>query len=363
MEAAVLHEPGPLSVEEVLVDDVGPREVRVRTMATALCHTDLHFVEGDNAHPTPVVLGHEAAGIVEDTGRDVTYVEPRDRVITFPAGFCGRCEFCLRGRPTLCDLGWALGRGAGEPPRLRLSDGTSALQFANLATFAEEMLVHENMLVKIPANVPFSSAAVASCAVTTGLGAVLRCAKVEPGANVAVIGCGGTGLNAIQGALIAGAERIIAIDLNDGKLELARRFGATDTINSQSSDACARVAELLPLKGGVDHAFEAVGLSETAQLAFRVTRRAGAVTLIGLPADGATVEFPAVEFLVEKRVQGTTMGSVWFREDIPFFMRLYLQGRLLLDELVSATIPLEEINEGFVRIGDGDVARTVVVFD
>jgi S-(hydroxymethyl)glutathione dehydrogenase/alcohol dehydrogenase len=363
MRAAVLHQPGTLVIEDVLVDDVGPREVRVRTMATGLCHSDLHYIEGHNAHPLPVILGHEAAGVVEAVGRDVRYVAPGDHVIVFTIGFCGQCEFCLKGRPTLCAEGAVLGRRPGEPPRLRFTDGVPVDQFVGLATFAEEMLVHENKLVKIPKDLPFDSAALVSCGVATGLGAVFRCAKVEPGANVAVIGCGGIGLNVLQGAVVAGANRVIAIDRNEATLERARAFGATDTIDTSNDDAVERIAELLPGKGGVDHAFEAVGLKSTCELAFRLLRLGGTATIIGVTSDNTTLELPGLEFMTEKRIQGTSLGSVRFREDIPYFIDLYRQGRLNLDELVSSRIPLEQINEGYARIGDGDVARTVVVFD
>jgi S-(hydroxymethyl)glutathione dehydrogenase/alcohol dehydrogenase len=363
VRAAVLHQPGTLTIEDVLVDDVGPREVRVRTRATGLCHSDLHFIEGHNAHPLPVVLGHEAAGIVEAVGRDVGYVEVGDHVIVFTIGFCGQCEFCLKGRPTLCADGAVLGRPDGEPPRLRFTDGAPVNQFAGLATFAEEMLVHENKLVKISKDVPFDSAALVSCGVATGLGAVLRCARVEPGSNVAVIGCGGIGLNTIQGAVIAGADRVIAIDRNDAKLERARQFGATDTINSSGDDAVERIVDVVRGKGGVDHAFEAVGLKATCELAFKILRVGGTATIIGVMPDNATIELPGLEFLMEKRIQGTSLGSVRFREDIPYFIDLYMQGRLHLDKLVSSRIPLEKINDGYARIGDGDIARTVVVFD
>jgi S-(hydroxymethyl)glutathione dehydrogenase/alcohol dehydrogenase len=363
VKAAVLHQPGKLVIEDVLVDDVGAREVRVRTMATGLCHSDLHFIEGHNAHPLPAVLGHEAAGIVEAVGRDVRYVVPGDHVIVFAIGFCGLCEFCLKGRPTLCSEGVVLGRPDTEPPRLRFTDGVPVHQFVGLSTFAEEMLVHENKLVKIGKEIPFDTAALVSCSVATGLGAVFRRAQVEPGSNVAVIGCGGVGLNAIQGAVIAGANRVIAIDQNDEKLERARQFGATDTINTSTDDAVERVAELLPGKGGVDHSFEAVGLKSTCELAFRILRFGGTATVIGLTADTTTIELPGLDFMVEKRIQGTNLGSVRFRDDVPYFIDLYTQGRLRLDELVSSRIPLREINDGYARIGDGDVARTVVVFD
>jgi S-(hydroxymethyl)glutathione dehydrogenase/alcohol dehydrogenase len=362
MRAAVLHQPGPLSIEEVQVADVEPREVRIRTMATGLCHSDLHFIEGKNTWPfMPVVMGHEGAGIVEAVGRDVTYVQPGDHVITFPSGFCGHCEYCQKGRLTLCD-GVALARNPDAGPRLKIG-GETAYQFANLATFGEEMLVHENNVVKIDKEMPFDRAALVGCGVTTGLGAVLRKAQVEPGSNVAVIGAGGIGLNAIQGAVIAGADRVIAVDINPGKLERARQFGATHIVDTTKGDALEQIEEIIPGAGGVDHAFEAVGTKATYELAYRLIRKGGTATMIGVLPDNTILEIAGGDFLREKRVQGSIMGSVRFRLDLPYFIDLYMQGRLLLDELVSQTMPRDRINEGYAAISDGGVARSVVVFD
>jgi S-(hydroxymethyl)glutathione dehydrogenase/alcohol dehydrogenase len=364
VKGAVLREHGRLNVEELKIDDPAPREVRIRTMATGLCGSDRHFIEGRNAHPLPVVMGHEGAGIVEAVGIDVTYVVPGDHVVTFPAGFCGACAFCVIGRPTLC-TGASVGRRETEKPRLRLADDAPAHQFAGLATFAEELLVHESAVVKIRRDVPFDRSALVGCGVATGLGAVLRCARVEPGAVVAVIGCGGIGLNAIQGAVIAGASRVIAFDHNAGKLERARTFGASDTVDtSRSEDVLLMLHELLPGRGGVDYSFEAVGSRATYELAFRVLRRGGTATMIGMLPDNGTFELSGPELVgPERRVQGTNLGSVRFREDLPYFLDLYVQGRLKLDELISQRISLSEINEGYSRIADGDIARSVVVFE
>jgi S-(hydroxymethyl)glutathione dehydrogenase/alcohol dehydrogenase len=363
MKAALLYEPGPLVIEDVQVADVDRREVRIRTMATGLCHSDLHFIEGKIRTRYPVVMGHEAAGMVEAVGPDVTHCKPGDAVITFPTGFCGTCVYCLRGRQTLCDQ-QQLQRQQGQPARLRVSGGGEAAQFAGLATFAEEMLVHENSCVKVTADVPFELAALVGCGVATGLGAVLRRARVQAGENVAVIGCGGIGLNAIQGAVIAGAGRILAIDVNRGKLDRALRFGATDAIDNSAGDAVEQVRDLLPGTGGVDHSFEAIGLATTCQLAFEVLRRGGSATIIGMMPEGELLALPGLDFMrQEKRLQGTMMGSISFRDDLPFYLELYKQGRLHLDELVSARIPLSEINDGYARIGDGGIARSVVMFN
>jgi S-(hydroxymethyl)glutathione dehydrogenase / alcohol dehydrogenase len=361
VKAAVLYEsPGSLSVEDIRIDAPAGNEVLIQVGATGLCHSDLHYLERPYPLGGPTVLGHEGAGVVEAVGPDVSYVKPGDHVITYPMGFCGKCEWCLSGRPTLCAQE-GLRRPDDAPSRLRLGNGDPCLQFVGLSTFAEQMLVHENALVKINPDIPFDRAALVGCGVPTGVGAVIRTAKVPPGATVAVIGCGGVGLNVVQGAVIAGARRIVAIDVNDGKLALARQFGATDTINNRAGDAVAQLDELLPGQGGVDYSFEAIGLKETYELSFAVLRVGGTATLIGVPA--GTFELPMGNFLRERKIQGSLMGSMRFREDLPYLLDLYIAGRLKLDELVSNRIPLDEINEGYKAISDGSIARSVVVFD
>jgi S-(hydroxymethyl)glutathione dehydrogenase / alcohol dehydrogenase len=361
MKAAVLFtSPGQLSIEDVQVDTPHKREVLVRLVATGLCHSDLHYLEREYPWPSPMVLGHEGAGVVEAVGADVTYVRPGDHVISLPLGFCGQCEWCLSGRPALCDQD-NLARGAGEPPRLRLADGAECLQFSGLSTFAEQMLVHENMLVKIDNEIPLDLAALLGCGVPTGVGAVIRTAQVPPGANVAVIGCGGIGLNCIQGAVIAGADRVIAIDINAGKLDRAREFGATDVIDNTAGDAAEQLRDLLPGSGGVDYSFEALGLPATYELAFALLRPGGTATMIGV-AEG-TIQLPAGAFVGgELRIQGSRLGSIRARQDIPYLLDLYAAGRLKLDELVSNRICLDQINEGYAAIGNGSIARSVVVF-
>ncbi|HVA43854.1 MAG TPA: Zn-dependent alcohol dehydrogenase [Acidimicrobiales bacterium] len=361
MKAAVLHHsPGELSIEDVSLDKPGPREVLVRVAATGLCHSDLHYLERAYELKGPMILGHEGAGRVEAVGSDVTYVRPGDHVIAYLAGFCGSCEWCLAGRMTLCPR-VGLSRGNDEAPRIRLSDGRPCLQFAGLSTFAEEMLIHENTVVKIDPDIPLDRAALVGCAVPTGVGAVIRTAKVTPGATVAVIGCGGVGLNCIQGAVIAGARRIVAIDINDGKLATARDFGATDTINNSDGTALEQLDACLPGEGGVDYSFEALGSAQTYELAFSILRPGGTATVIGVAS--GTFTLPTGPFLAERRIQGCIMGSVRFRQDLPYLLDLYRAGRLKLDELVSKRIPLEQINEGYAAISDGSVARSVVVFD
>jgi S-(hydroxymethyl)glutathione dehydrogenase/alcohol dehydrogenase len=360
MKAAVLEQiPSDLVIDEIEIDKPTGREVLVRTAATGVCHSDLHFVEGKYPFMTPCVLGHEAAGVVEAVGDDVTHVQPGDHVITCLSLFCGQCEYCLAGRPNLCAR-TSVRRPDGSGPRLSRG-GEPIHQFADLSSFAEMMLTHENAMVKIRDDMPLDRAALIGCGVTTGLGAVFRTARVEPGETVAVIGCGGIGLNCVQGARIAGAARIIAVDMLPGKLEMARNFGATDVVNASEGDPVAQVKELSG--GGVHHAFEAIGLKQTAEQAFSMLARGGTATVIGMIPFGTKVELDGFEFLSEKRMQGSNMGSNRFRVDMPRYIEMYLQGRLMLDELVSARIPLEDVNQAFDVMRKGEIARSVIVFD
>jgi S-(hydroxymethyl)glutathione dehydrogenase/alcohol dehydrogenase len=369
MRAAVLNEiPGDLRIEEVAIDAPGPHEVLVRTAAAGLCHSDLHFMEGKFVAPTPLVLGHESAGVVEAVGGDVDYVRPGDHVITCLSVFCGHCDFCLSGRPALCDH-VGVDRPPGAPPRLS-RDNRPYGQFAGLGSFAEQMLVHEHAVAKVRDDMPLDRAALIGCGVTTGVGAVFRTAAVEAGSTVAVIGCGGVGLNCVQGAALAGASRVIAIDTNPMKLKLAEQFGATDLIDAASTDPVSEVRRLLPgapgmlgTGGGVDYAFEAIGVKQTAEQAFAMLKKGGTATVIGMIPPGVKLELPGIDFLSEKKIQGSTMGSNRFRQDMPRYIQLYLDGRLKLDELVSARIGLDDINDGFAAMTRGEVARAVVVFE
>ncbi len=362
MRAAVLNSiPGTLDIEDVEIGEPGPREVLIRTSAAGLCHSDLHFMTGDYQHPVPAVLGHESAGVVEAVGSAVHYVKPGDHVITCLSAFCGHCSQCLSGHMSLCELKRTeLVRPPGESPRLHQGD-EPVHQFLNLSSFAEYMLIHEHALVKIDSTMPLDRAALIGCGVTTGLGAVFRTAGVQPGETTAIIGCGGIGLSAVQGARIAGANTIIAIDTLDSKLELARSMGATHTINATDDDAVAAVLELT--SGGVHHSFEAIGLKATAQHAFNMLRPGGQATVIGLIPLGVSVEISGVELISEKKLTGSNMGSNQFRTDMPRFIEMYLQGRLDLDSMVSSHIKLDQVNEGFEQMKTGAVARNVIMFD
>ena len=362
MKAAVLNEiPGDLEISEVGIDKPGPREVLIQTAAAGLCYSDLHFMEGSYPYMTPVVLGHESAGVVEAVGSDVSYVQPGDHVITCLSVFCGHCSYCIEGRLSLCsnkDL--ECNRGPDETPRLTI-DGAPAWQFLNLSSFAEQMLVHEHAIVKIREDMPLDRASLIGCGVMTGVGAVFRTARVEPGETVAVFGAGGIGLAAVQAARIAGAGRIIAVDMLDNKLEVARQMGATDTVNAADTDAVATIHEMTG--GGVHKSFEAVGLKQTAEQAFQSLRNGGTATVIGMIPIGTNVELHGLDFLFEKKIQGCSMGSNQFRTDMPRLVDMYLDGRLMLDEMVSARISLEEINEGFEAMKAGSVTRSVITFD
>lgn len=363
MKAAVLNScPGHLDIEDITVDAPGSREVLVQTKAAGLCHSDLHFMEGLYPYPCPVVLGHESAGVVLDVGSDVHYVKPGDHVITCLSAFCGHCFQCLRGRMSLCENKHTeLVRGDDSPSRLS-RQGEEVHSFLHLSSFAEQMLVHEHALVKIREEMPLDKAALIGCGVTTGLGAVFRTAKVEPGAAMAVIGCGGIGLSAIQGGRIAGANKVIAVDTNPAKLELAQDLGATHVVNAADADPVEQIKELTE-GHGVEHAFEAVGLKQTAEQSFRMLRKGGQATIIGMIPVGTKIEVDGFEFLDEKTLTGSNMGSNRFRTDMPRYVDMYLDGRLKLDEMVSKTIDLEQINEGFAELKTGKVTRSLITFD
>ena len=362
MRAAVLEtQPGELIVQEIRLDKPRAGEVLVRVGAAGLCHSDLHFMENKWPAPCPAVLGHEAAGVVEMVGDGVSYVQPGDHVILCLSAYCGGCDYCLTGRLHLCSNRTALERDKDAPPRITRPDGSTLNQFFRLSSFAEQVLVHEHAMVKIDKDMPLDRAALIGCGVTTGLGAVFRTARVEVGSTVAVIGCGGIGLNAVQGARIAGAGRIIAIDMQPAKLEMAQDFGATDVIDASKVDAVAAVKELT--KGGVEYSFEAIGLKSAAQQAFNMLCPGGQATVIGMIPMGENVEIHGPDLLSEKKLTGSNMGSNRFRVDMPRYVDLYLQGRLKLDELVSARISLDQINEGFATMKTGAVARSVIMFD
>src|SRR6201992_616046 len=287
MKAAVLHAPHqPLTIEDVTLEKPQAREVLLRTAFAGLCHSDLHFIEGLYPHPTPCVLGHESAAVVEAVGEGVTYVKPGDHVITCLSVFCGTCAQCVTGHPNLCE-NTEVKLPPGVSRRMSWKGGELMNQFLNLSSFAEQMLVHENAMVKIDPDIPLDRAALVGCGVMTGVGAVFNAAKVEPGATVAVIGCGGVGLSAVNGAALAGAERIIAIDTVASKLELAKELGATDTLNASNADPVRAIRDMTG--GGGHYSFEALGTKATAEQAFQMLRGGGTETIIGIVPYGLEI--------------------------------------------------------------------------
>ena len=361
MKAAVLIEAGkPLQIEQVNISNPGPHEVLIRTAACGLCHSDLHFIEGTYPHPLPAIPGHEAAGIVEAVGSEVRTVKVGDAVVTCLSAFCGHCEYCVTGRMSLC-LGGETRRKPGEAPRLTRPDGSMVNQMLNLSAYAEMMLIHEHACVAINPEMPLDKASVIGCAVTTGAGTIFNACKVTPGETVAVIGCGGVGLATINAAKIAGAGRIIAADPIPEKRALAMKLGATDVVDAMADDAAAQILELS--KGGVDHAIEAVGRPASGELAVKSLKRGGTATILGMMPLQHSVGLSAMELLSGKKLQGAIMGGNRFPVDIPRLVDFYMRGLLDLDSIISETIPLERINEGFDQMKRGDAARSVIVFD
>jgi S-(hydroxymethyl)glutathione dehydrogenase / alcohol dehydrogenase len=355
-----VHE--PLTIETIDIDRPQRREVLVRTVATGVCHSDLHVIDGLGRYPTdrPFVLGHEGAGVVEAVGEDVTAVRKGDHVVACLSGFCGICPQCLSGHPNVC-TGNAVIRSEDGTQRLS-QNGTPFRQFANVGSYAEHMLLHENSVVRIDPELPLDRAAMVGCGVLTGVGAALRSAGLHAGQTVAVYGCGGVGLSIVQGARIGGARQIIAVDMFDSKLEMARAVGATHTVNTAQDNP---VEKIRALTGGlgVDHAFEAVGISKLCRQAIESLAVRGTATIVGVLPPDATIEFPWLAIRPECKVQTSRMGSNQFRTDIPNYLEFYRQGRLKLDEMVSRRGRLGDINEAFRAMKAGEVARTVLLFD
>jgi S-(hydroxymethyl)glutathione dehydrogenase/alcohol dehydrogenase len=363
MKAAVFREVGkPLQIEDVSIGKPGPHEVLIRTKAAGVCHSDLHFVEGKYPFPAPAVLGHESAGVVEAVGSEVRTCKVGDHVITCLSAYCGHCNHCLTGHMSRC-ISPDTKRGKGEEPRIFREDASAPTmnQFLNLSSFAEQMLIHEHACVAIRKDMPFDVAALIGCSVTTGVGAVIHTSSVRPGETVAVIGCGGVGLAAINGAAIAGAGRIIAIDMHGSKLNLAKEFGATDVVDASQGDPVAQVMEMTG--GGVEHSFEAIGLKSTTEQAFKMLARGGTANVIGMIPVGVNIELHGADFLAEKRIQGSLMGSNRFPVDMPRFVDFYMAGKLKLDQLISQRIKLAQVNEAFEELKRGELARSVIVFD
>jgi S-(hydroxymethyl)glutathione dehydrogenase / alcohol dehydrogenase len=364
IKAAVLWTPGgPVEIADV--DLAPPRvgEVLVKMAACGICHTDLHVVEGDLPEPLPLVLGHEASGTVVETGPGVERLRQGDHVVLALVPSCGRCGQCRRGRPNFCEVGSrmsATGTLADGTSRLSLN-GTPLHHFNGVSSFAEFAVVPESAAVSVRKDVPLGAVALLGCAALTGYGSVVNTAGVEEGATVAVFGCGGVGLNAVQAARLAGAETIVAVDLHPQKLELARRLGATATVRSgPGADAAAAVRDLTG--GGPDYAVEAVGLESTIRAAWEAVRPGGTVVVIGLMPRGMTLTIDPWGFIQEKRILGSFLGSARIDLDVPRLADLYAEGRLELDALVGRRVALTDLPEAFDRLRSGDALRQLVVF-
>lgn len=351
----------PLSIAEIELDPPGPGEVLVKIHAAGLCHSDLSVINGDRPRPTPMLLGHEAAGTVEETGPGVTDLSRGDHVVMVFVPSCGHCLPCAEGRPALCEPG-ATANGAGTllsgARRLR-RDGGAVHHHMGCSAFAEYATVSRRSLVRIDPDLPFDEAALFGCAVLTGVGAVVNTAKVSAGQTVAVIGLGGVGLASLLGAACAGASRIVAIDLADDKLDLARKLGATDCFNAASPAIVDEVKAATG--GGVEFAFELAGSVKAMDVAYRVTRRGGTTVTAGLPPPSHTFNLPQVNLVAEERtVKGSYIGTCVPVRDIPRYIALYRQGRLPIDRLMSGHLKLDAINEGFDRLHQGKAVRQVV---
>ncbi|MDX2602902.1 Zn-dependent alcohol dehydrogenase [Streptomyces caniscabiei] len=336
-------------VDDLAVREPGPGEVRVAISAAGLCHSDLSVVDGTIPFPVPVVLGHEGAGVVAEVGAGVRHVRPGDHVALSTLANCGACADCDRGRPTMCR------RAIGRPTRPFSRGGREVFQFAANSAFAEETVVKAVQAVRIPDDIPLTSAALIGCGVLTGVGAVLNRARVDRGDGVVVIGAGGIGLNVVQGARIAGATRIVAVDANPEKEAVARRFGATHFLTSVDG-----VRDILPT--GADHAFECVGRVDLIRQAVDLLDRHGQAILLGVPAATAEASFLVSSLYLDKSILGCRYGSSRPQRDIALYADLYREGRLLLDELVTATYPVEDFAKAAEDAGEGRVARAVLTF-
>ncbi|MBE2272111.1 MAG: Zn-dependent alcohol dehydrogenase [Anaerolinea sp.] len=365
IQAAVLYAPNtPFVLETLTLDDPQAGEVRVRIAACGVCHSDYHLVTGTTRHPLPVVCGHEGAGVVEAVGAGVTRIQPGDHVVLNWAPACGDCYYCRHGKPNLCatftDPIWA-GTMLDGTTRLHRLDGEPVYAYCGLAAFADHVVVPEQSCVKISREVPLLAASLVGCAVATGVGAALYTANVHPGESVVVIGCGGVGLNSLQGAALCGANPIIAVDTNLTKMRLAREFGATHTLYS-NEDTIGDIRALTDGRGA-DYVIEAVGLPHLQELALAAARPGGTIVLAGLSPMGSATNLPgAILTREEKTVKGSYYGSVDSIRDFPLLLDLYSAGKLKLAELISQTYRLDQINEAFETMMGGGVARGVIVF-
>jgi alcohol dehydrogenase len=372
-QAAVLYELGrptpyadsrALVVDEVELEGPGPGEALVELASAGLCHSDLSVIDGSRPRPMPMVLGHEAAGVVREVGPGVAGLRPGDHVIFSFMPMCGACQYCVAGRPALCERGARAnleGCLLSGARRWRDSSGRTLNHHLGVSGFARHTVAAQESLIPIDRDFPLEQAALFGCAVITGVGAVVNTARVEPGMSVAVWGLGGVGLSAVMGARLSGAHPIVAVDRLAHKLELARALGATHTVNAAADDPVAAVRDITG--GGAHYAFEVVGSEQALIQAYEATRRGGTTVTVGLPAPGRMFSAPAVAITAEERtIKGSFMGSAVPRRDIPRFIELYRAGLLPVDALRSRTIALEEINQGFDALAAGDAVRQIIAF-
>lgn len=359
MKAAVCYEFGtPLVIEEVVLDPPQANEVRVKLAACAICHSDILYMDGGWGGTLPAIYGHEAAGVVTEVGPGVTLAKVGDPVVVTLIRSCGRCFYCDKGEPQLCETKFRLDREGV----LHTPDGKPILQALRTAAFAEEVVVHESQVVGIPANMPMTSASLMACGVITGYGAVVNTAQIAAGSSVVVIGTGGVGLNSVQGAALSGATPLIALDLVASKLETAKTFGATHAVNAGDADAIAQVKALTNGRGA-DYVFVTVGSGRAIDQGLAMMRQGGTLVLVGMPAYGVKLTLEAADFAgSEQHIMGSKMGSTRLRVDVPKLVALYNDGRLKLDELVTKQYPLEEINEAVAAVKRGEALRNVIVF-
>ena len=370
MKAAVLREQGkprpyavsqPLAIEDVEIDPPGPGEVLYKIVGAGLCHSDLSTIENLRPRKLPTIPGHEAAGIVEDVGPGVTDLKPGDHVISVFVTSCGDCRYCNAGRPNLCQgANESRNNGTLLSGMRRLSlNGQPIHHYSGLSVFAQYAVVARNALIKIPEDIPLEDATIFGCAVVTGMGAVLNTAQVPPGGRVAVVGLGGVGMNALMGAVVAGAERVVAVDLNADKLKLARELGATDTFLAGNADAVQDIRDATD--GGLDYVIETAGSIPAMNLAYAIAARGGMIVSAGLPA--STAQFAYVHGALvsdEKSIRGSYMGSCVPKRDIPRFLGLYRRGKLPVGKLRSSFVGFDGINEGFDKLSDGRVLRQIL---
>ena len=364
--AAVLYDyQTPLKIEEVDLEDPKEKEVLVQFKSAGLCHSDLSVINGVLKPPTPIVPGHEGAGIVKKIGAGVSRVQTGDHVILLWVPVCGHCYYCRRGQTILCELKDKIRNGTMIDNTFRMmnSEGQGVGKMGGVGSFSEYNVVNEENLLVIDKDIPFDVAAIAGCALITGVGAVLNKAKVTPESTVAVIGSGGVGLNIIQGAVLANAGKIIAVDILDHKLALAKQFGATHCINSAKQDPVSKVMEITD-QIGVDYAFEALGTVETAGTAFNLIRRGGQMVMVGIPAKDEAFCFSLAELpLMDKSISGSYYGSGDVAADIKAFLELYKKGRIKLEEMITGRYSIENINQGMKDLETGKNARGVIIYE